>query len=639
MTRSKILLLDDREENLLSLQAILQREDITIYATTSPNEALKMVWQEEILVALVDVQMPGMDGFEFAKTLQNNPKTKDILIVFVTAISKETSYTVTGLKSGAVDYLYKPLDPHITVAKVDSLIRLAQIQSEIKQKNRRLSDFETIVLNSPDIIASLIPDTGVFLSVNPSIHTVLGHAPESIINTSILDLLVNPTNSPLKKLLEQKSYNLEEVVVIEDQFYTNLRQSFWLELRLIYKNTLLFVNIRDINLRKAHEREILLAQTSAEKARKAKESFLANMSHEIRTPLNGIIGLGNLLDSTLTESSQKSLLDMLLQSSYSLLNILNDILDISKIDEGKFSIIPTVTNLESVGNGILDLMRFKAEEKGIVLEFDYDANLPSSIMVDAMRLNQILLNLVGNALKFTTEGKVRVGIVLVEDWSARSKIRFFIEDTGIGISDENLSNIFSEYGQANDEISHHYGGTGLGLTISSKLVELMGGVLHVNSTFGKGSVFHFELILDTVETKASEEIKMVPFYQLLPFPNTKILVAEDNRINSMLLEKYLTAWGVTTTIAVNGLEVIEFMKTETYDMIVMDTRMPEMDGYQAARYVRQNLNNYIPILSLSATILPEDIKEALNSGMNDTLAKPFNPTQLHDKIGRLLKVF
>lgn len=636
MKDTKILLLDDREENLISLKAILNRDDIEIYSTTSPNEALRIVWENDIAVALVDVQMPGMDGFEFAETLFSNPKTREILIVFVTAISKETTYAVRGLKTGAIDYIYKPLDPYITNAKVDSLIKLARSQKEIRDKNKLLENYATIVINSPDIIATVEPETAAILSINPSVETILGVTPDSLLKTSILDLLVDPLNSGLREVLVKRTYAGGETMVVEDQFYGRLRQPVWLELRIMYKNRLLFVNLHDVEKRKAHELALIDAQTQAEKARKTKESFLANMSHEIRTPLNGIIGLGNLLAATELSKSQEELVAMLRQSSGSLLNILNDILDISKIDEGKFSIIPTSTDIRVLAKGILDLMQFKAEENKLSLVLKIDDEIPECVMVDGMRLNQILLNLIGNALKFTENGSVVMKMERLSQTSAGHKIKFSVEDTGIGMSPDHLANIFSEYGQASENTSHQYGGTGLGLTISQKLVRLMGSELEVNSQYNEGSQFFFTLILQDANEKAQEQKPVVAFQDLPPFDGKKVLVAEDNPINALLLRKYLKAWRLEATIVSNGREAVDQLRQEVYDLIIMDTRMPEMDGFQAAKYAREGLRVTTPILSLSATVLPEEVAQALESGMNDTLSKPFEPEKLHQKIELLL---
>jgi PAS domain S-box-containing protein len=636
MENTKILLLDDREENLLSLKAILNRDDITIFATTSPNEALRIVWENEISVALVDVQMPGMDGFEFAETLASNPKTKEILIVFVTAISKETTYAVRGLKTGAVDYLYKPLDPYITNAKVDSLIRVARSQREIREKNKLLENYATIVTNSPDIIATVAADSGRILSINPSVQTILGLNPASLINISMLDLLIEPNRSGLQSVLVNQTYMGGETIVVEDQFIGKLRQPVWLELRIMYKNRLLFINLHDIEKRKAHELALVEARSLADKSRKVKESFLANMSHEIRTPLNGIIGIGNLLEATELETYQRELLEMLLHSSGSLLNILNDILDISKIDEGKFSILPTPTNLFVLGKGIIDLMRFKADEKRLELSLICDKEIPESVLIDGMRLNQILMNLVGNALKFTHTGHVKLKIEHQGMESSFHKIRLAVEDSGIGISEDRISAIFSEYGQATQETSHNYGGTGLGLTISQKLVLLMGGDLRVTSQYQKGSEFYFSLLVKDANQKMTEKAPMVSFKSLSPFFGKRILVAEDNHINALLINKYLTTWLIDVTLVVNGREAIKELREHTFDLIIMDTRMPEMDGFQTAQYARKQMSITTPILSLSATVLEEDTRQALESGMNDTLSKPFEPVRLHEKIGRLL---
>jgi PAS domain S-box-containing protein len=635
MDKTKILLLDDREENLLALKAILNRDDITIYETTSTNEALRIVWDNEIAVALVDVQMPGMDGFEFAETLASNPKTREILIVFVTAISKETTHAVRGLKSGAIDYLYKPLDPYITNAKVDALIRLSRSQREIRTKNRLLENYATIVTNSPDIIATVEPETGRVLSINPSVQTILGISPSRIVNSSMLDLLVEPLTSGLKEILVSRSYLEGSTIVTEDRFFGLLQQPVWLELRIMYKNRLLFINLHDIEKRKAHERQLVEAQTAADKARKVKESFLANMSHEIRTPLNGILGIANLLEATSLDDSQRNLVDMLIQSSDSLLNILNDILDISKIDEGKFSVIAQSTDLRAVGKGIMDLMRYKADENNIGLFCHVDGNVPDCVLVDGHRLNQILMNLVGNALKFTPSGSVELRIEHLSAAENLHKIKFSVIDTGIGISEDGMANIFSEYGQASDDTAHHYGGTGLGLTISKKLVKLMDGELRVKSELHQGSQFHFTFNL-------SEDKKVVQpqapklFSELAPFTGKKVLVAEDNRVNALLLKKYLTSWEIDAQMVENGQEAIEVLNHSVFDMIILDTRMPLMDGFQTARHIRQEMKLAVPILSLSATVMVEEVDEALAAGMNDTLSKPFQPANLHEKISLLI---
>ncbi|REA64105.1 hybrid sensor histidine kinase/response regulator [Dyadobacter luteus] len=635
MDKTKILLLDDREENLLSLKAILDRDDIAIYETTSPNEALRIVWDNDIAVALVDVQMPGMDGFEFAETLASNPKTKEILIIFVTAISKETTYAVRGLKSGAIDYLYKPLDPYITNAKVDALIRLSRSQREVRDKNRLLENYATVVTNSPDIIATIEPETGRIKSINPSVNTILGLSPADLINTSMLDLLVEPRSSNLQEVLVKRSYTEGNTIVIEDRFVGMLRQPVWLELRLMYKNRLLFVNLHDIGKRKAYERDLVDAQQVAERARKTKESFLANMSHEIRTPLNGIIGIANVLEATELDFSQRNLLEMLTQSSASLLNILNDILDISKIDEGKFSIVLQSVDLRNLIKGILDLLKFKADEKQIALRSYVDPNVPECVMADGLRLNQILMNLAGNALKFTASGSVEVRVENTGSVGQFHQIRFSVVDTGIGISQDAMANIFSEYGQATDKTAHLYGGTGLGLTISKKLVGLMNGELKVESEINKGSEFYFTFNL-AEEKRVVASKESVPFNELAPFTGKKVLVAEDNKVNALLIRKYLTSWNVDLTMVENGQEVIDALSDGKFDILILDTRMPVMDGFEAARFIRQNMKLDIPILSLSATVLAEEVQEALSAGMNDTLAKPFQPAKLHEKIEALI---
>jgi CheY-like chemotaxis protein len=265
-----------------------------------------------------------------------------------------------------------------------------------------------------------------------------------------------------------------------------------------------------------------------------------------------------------------------------------------------------------------------------------EEQIPECVMVDGMRLNQILLNLVGNALKFTEKGSVLLKMERVSQTTAGHKIRFSVEDTGIGMSEEHMANIFSEYGQASENTSHQYGGTGLGLTISQKLVRLMGSELEVNSRYNHGSQFFFTLMLKDANEKAEDTKVTVAFQDLPPFDRKKVLVAEDNPINALLLKKYLKAWQLDATIVGNGREAVDQLRQEFYDLIIMDTRMPEMDGFQAAKFARDTLRVLTPILSLSATVLPEEVAQALEAGMNDTLSKPFEPEKLHQKIGLLL---
>lgn len=521
-----VLIVDDKIENIIALEALIQRDDINIITTTSPNEALRLCWQKEIAIALVDVQMPEMDGFELVDIIKSNPKTRDILVVFVTAISTETKYAVKGLSTGAVDYLYKPLDPYITNAKVDSLITLVRAQLEVKRKNIELERYQE---------------------------------------------------------------------------------------------------------------ELIIARDEAEKGKKIKERFLANMSHEIRTPLNGIIGLAHLLKNTPLNTDQERMLDLLMVSSDALLGIINDILDISKIEAGKFRIVRTDTDIVSLSKSVIDLLKYKAEEKGISLLLETDERIPHLIEADSMRLNQILLNILSNALKFTDTGSVVLSLSVLEMDEANIRLRFDVTDTGIGIAPDKIDKIFESFEQADDNTDHVYGGTGLGLSIVKQLVALKGGELEVTSEPGKGSKFSVSnwYKISENQTKAAR----VNPADLEKFENVSVLVAEDNAINQFMIRKILNGWNLNTTIVENGKLVLESLQNNTYDIILMDTHMPVLGGFETTRRIRSEMPdgvNNIPIISLSAAVLEDELQEAYEAGVNAIVSKPFDLSVLHSKIQLLV---
>jgi PAS domain S-box-containing protein len=633
-----ILIVDDREENIVALEALLKRNDIKLFSTTSPNEALKIAWENNIAIALVDVQMPEMDGFEFVEMLKSNPRTRDILVVFVTAISKETKYAVKGLGVGAVDYLYKPLDPYVTSAKVDSFIQLARAQAEIKQKNEELENYSLVVKNSADIICIVDAESLRIKTINPACETILGFRQAELIGQSIIDRAIDEDKKAFRKRLGEIIKENLKLAVLDYQFATFSKNPISVECRVSYRNKTLFFNINDVTPQKSYQSQLIKSKEAAEIGKKAKEAFLANMSHELRTPINGIIGLTSLLRKTPVNDQQNSMLDLLEVSSQSLLGVINDVLDISKIDAGKFSIIRSPSNLKDLIQSVYRLLKFKADEEHIEFFLHVDPEIPEYLMIDSLRLNQILMNLLSNAIKFTKRGYVKLTVALLKKERERVKLQFSVEDTGIGIPKHRLNDIFESFEQADDDTANKYGGTGLGLAIVKKLIELKGGELTVDSRIDKGSVFTFTNWY-TVATKPHEQKVKIVGGPLKPFIDIRVLVAEDNLINQFMLTKILNDWKVKAEMVSNGQKAIEKLKENDYDIILMDTHMPEMNGYQAARKIRIEFDEpkrSIPIISLSAATFDHEQQEALASGMNDVLAKPFQPEQLHEKMERLL---
>jgi PAS domain S-box-containing protein len=640
MSLVNILIVDDKEENIIALEALLKRDDINLMSTTSPNDALRIAWENPISIALVDVQMPNIDGFELVEMLKANPRTKDILIIFVTAISKESKYAVKGFGAGAVDYLYKPLDPYITAAKVDAFIQLARSQEEIKAKNEELLSYAIMVKNSADIIATVDPQYFRLKSINPAVNKLLGYQPDEVLQRSIIDLVVEAEQPKFRSKLSSIVNNNVSFAVAEFPFQTFEKRVTWAECRITYNNKVLFLNISDISPQKSYEQDLIKSKEAADKARKLKEEFLASMSHELRTPVNGIIGLTAMLRKTELDEQQGKVIELLEVSSQSLLGVINDVLDISKIEAGKFSIIHKPSQVRQTIHSVFDLLKYKADEQGIELILDVDDHLPETLLLDSLRLNQILLNLLSNAIKFTEFGFVKLQVSVVQRINDNVRIKFNVIDSGIGIAPDRLNKIFDSFEQAEPDTITKYGGTGLGLTIVKRLVELKGGELTVTSDLGQGSTFSFTNWYKVVEKALQPPtVSIVEQGQLESFADISVLIAEDNLVNQFMLSKMLKDWNVNVEIVENGHKVIDRLNKNNYDLILMDTHMPELNGYQTAKHIRINFEEpkrSVPIISLSAATFEHEQQQALSAGMNDVLSKPFKPHQLHEKMKRLL---
>jgi PAS domain S-box-containing protein len=637
MTPINILIVDDREENIIALEALLKRNDIRLFTTTSPNDALKIAWENHISIALVDVQMPEMDGFELVEMLKSNPRTKEIMVIFVTAISKESKYAVKGFGAGAVDYLYKPLDPYITSAKVDSFIQLARQQQEIKSKNIELEDYAIVVKNSADLICSVDANTLRIKTVNPAVEKILGYRQSEILGSNIVDLAIDEDKVAFKKKLGEIIKDNQQFSSFEFQFNTFDKRSIWVDCRVSYRNKVLFMNISDCSPQKSYEQQLIKSKEVAEYGKKVKETFLANMSHELRTPVNGIIGLSNLLRKTGVTTQQGNLLDMLETSSRSLLGVINDVLDISKIEAGKFNIVRSPHNLRNIIESVHGLLKFSADEKSIEFDLEIDGDIPEVLLLDSLRVNQILMNLLSNAIKFTDRGTVKLKVALLKKTGDKVQLKFSVEDSGIGIPADKLSRIFESFEQAEDDTASKYGGTGLGLAIVKKLVELKGGELTVSSQIGKGSIFNFTNWFEIAKMPEHKAVK--PTAPLRPFAGLNVLVAEDNMINQFMLVKMLKDWNVNVMVVDNGKSAIEKFTDNDYDLVLMDTHMPGLNGYQTARTIRMDFaepKRSVPIISLSAAAYEHEHKEAISSGMNDVLSKPFEPHELHSKMEKLV---
>lgn len=527
-----ILIVDDREENLLTLEGILDNPELNIIKATSGNEALGLLLDNEISMILLDVQMPEMDGFETAEIIRSNEKTKYIPIIFVTAISKQREYVFKGYKTGAIDYLYKPLDLEILQSKIAAYIEF------FKQK------FE----------------------------------------------------------VEQTKKELEKTII-----------------------------------------ELNKAKQITEEATLAKSSFLANMSHEIRTPLNGIIGMADLalMDENNTESQTERLNDIR-QSGESLLDIINEILDISKIEANKLVLEEIEFNTRDLIKKIEKLLSVKTFRKELEFTTNISSDMPDILIGDPLRIRQILINLAGNAIKFTNKGSVSINVKLLKKEKNNLKIEFSVEDTGIGISKEKIAYLFESYSQAEKSTARRHGGTGLGLTISKKLVEMMDGTIEVESEIGKGSKFYFIIELKQGKTLKATDKSSIKNQETekekTSFKQLSVLIVEDQLINRKIIFQLLKRKGHKITSAENGKIALEKAKSEKFDMIFMDIQMPEMDGLEATKLIRKfekDNKTHTPIIAMTAHAMKGDKEVCLAAGMNHYVTKPINPAELYSVIEKL----
>jgi PAS domain S-box-containing protein len=389
----------------------------------------------------------------------------------------------------------------------------------------------------------------------------------------------------------------------------------------------------NIDYRKKLEVEYKHALEKAQEASKARSLFLSTMSHEIRTPMNGVIGIINLLLSEQPKPEQMESLNALKYSADNLLFLLNDILDFSKIDAGKMDIETNSINLLELVQNNMKAFIGKANEKGIRLQLKSSNDLPKGILGDQLRINQILNNLISNAVKFTEKGSVIVSLQKQSLNENQVEILFSVTDTGIGIQAHQLAYIFDEFTQASNETTRNYGGTGLGLAITKRLIEIMGGKLEVKSEPGSGSIFWFKLKFDITEaeTLPKQEFEPTDYDQLA---GMEVLLVEDNAMNVFVARKFLQKWNINTTVASNGIEAVDCAEKASFDLILMDLQMPEMDGFEAAVAIRK-FNSQIPIFALTANVNSEAKTRVLECGMTDYISKPFNPIELFTKIAEV----
>lgn len=533
--------------------------------------------------------------------------------------------------------------------------KILEIQMEVKKKAMKIVEdsnkrYEMMLMQSPFAFAILKGENMTITHANKSVKTLWGKG-NDIEGKSIFEVLPEIASSEVPKLLNEVftsgiPYNGYEQLVplikngkLEDKYFNFVYQAYLEADKTISGVAIIAHDVtHHMNLKAQLITAIKNAEhntQTAEEALKAKQQFLSNMSHEIRTPMNAIIGFTNILLKTELNKLQKEYINAVKTSGNALIVIINDILDLAKVNAGKMIFEEQPFDLNETISEIFLLFELKCQNKNIELTKSIDNKLPKILLGDAIRLRQIILNLISNAVKFTECGKIDLKIKTKDENADKITLEFSLTDTGIGIPENKIKSIFDNFEQAFDETSRLYGGTGLGLAIVKQLVELQGGSLNVKSEFGIGSTFGF--IMTFKKTYQEMPIEIISANNIHDkLTNIKVLVAEDLPLNQLLIKIILENFGFECEIAENGKIAIEKLQNNTYHIVLMDIQMPEMNGFETTDYIRKNMNSNIPIIAITADVTTVDIKKALEIGMNDYISKPIDEKILYDKIKDLL---
>jgi PAS domain S-box-containing protein len=510
---------------------------------------------------------------------------------------------------------------------------MKKLQAYIK----RGSFYKAVVEDGSDIIF-IVDFEGNILYHNASVHETLGYRAKSLIGKNFFDYILPTTLHKFKQNFKQTQRRLY-TEKIEFQFLCKDKSFRFLEFNAInLKNKEglpgLILDCRDITQRKEDAVELVRLQ-------KAKEQFLANMSHEIRTPINGIAGIAGLLSTNQNPEERETYLSAIRHSSENLKVIINDILDVAAIESGKLKFEKIAFNLKDLLPSLISTFTFQAREKRISMHYTIDETLNKILLGDPVRLNQILINLISNAVKFTHTGSIHINCVLEKEHKGITHVRISVKDTGVGIPKEKLDTIFESFSQADETVTRRYGGTGLGLTIARQLVEMQKGRIEVESQELVGSVFTIHIPY----ASGTAAVSKIPAQQKAHTHNSithnvRVLLVEDNDINRLYAKSILQTWKCQTDIAENGLVAIEKLKNNIYDVILMDVQMPVMDGYEATKTIRMMSSpaSLTPIVALTANATKIDVERCLAAGMNDYLSKPFTPEDLYGMLFEKLKI-
>ncbi len=676
---AKVLVVDDDPDMLKTVSSLVEHFGCSATSCNDAKDAIDLLRKERFNVVLTDICMQEISGLDVLEETKNiNAETPVILMTGCAGLDT----AVEAIKRGAFDFLVKPFDPELLNQSLKKAVKYhdlienernykSNLEDKVKEKTEELEStikslrnemderelaqrklkeseekYRGVAESSSDLIFILERKTGKILEVNKSVCDVLGYSESEIIGTVSGDRVVSEQRETFKRELQK--------LQSEGKFYGefDVRKKDGTVITLDGRGRTfegyVYAVGRDITDYKQAMAKLEEAKKDAEVANRSKSEFLANMSHEIRTPMNGVIGMAGLLNDTELTDDQRECLDMLKASADNMMLIINEILDISKIESGKLDFECIDFNLLNSLAETFKTIAVSAHEKGIEQTYSVSPEVPAIILGDPGRLRQVLINIAGNAVKFTESGNVALSVD-VEAWAEdRVVLHFAMSDTGIGIHEDKKEHIFDTFTQEDSSTTRKYGGTGLGLSICTRLVKMMEGNIWVESEVGKGSTFHFTAAFGTIEQGLSEEAVSPEYENLENRSNSNdrhkfhILVAEDNFINQKVAHSILEKEGHTVEVVNDGEEAIKCLEKQHFDIVLMDVQMPKMDGIEATQEIRNSKENTfnpeIPIIAVTAHAFKEDKDRCMKAGMNSCVTKPFNREELFEEIEKLVQI-